>query len=500
MKQKILEILILVIRMSIWNRKIEANTKILTENKTVDVLIIGAGLTGLTTAYYLKNQPSLCIVEASKIGHGVTLNTTAKVTYFQERIYTKIATSTNEEKAKKYLKAQRQAISNLKQLIEKEQIECEFKKTPSYVFANTEKEIEPLKAEVDFLRSQGIEVNETPLPEKITTYASYSVEDTYTFHPLKYLEGLYKILKEKNIPIYEDSPVFKIEEKEGKYICYTKQAQIKANRVVLACHYPFFLIPFFLPLKSSIEKSYIIVSKVEKARDYSCISSATPTYSCRFYNDGKNKYQISLAESHNTAFNQDDEKHFDRVKNIFGLEEKNIVERYSNIDVLTPDHMPYIGKIKHNMYIGVGYNTWGMTNGSLAGKIISDMIMYKQNEFVPLFNPKRKSISHYTKLPYYLFGQTKSFMGAKIKKRKDWYPSTITFQRIDGKSIGIYIDEQKQKHIVYTTCPHLGCTLLFNKQEKTWDCPCHSSRFTIDGECIKGPSVKDIKVEDPSNI
>lgn len=480
--------------MSLWDRKVnKGEPLLLTKDKEVDVLIIGAGITGLTTAYYLRHHPSICIVDAGKIGHGITLNTTAKVTYLQERIYTKINHAFNKEKAIEYLKSQRQAIVYLKNIIEDEQIDCDFKKTPSYVFANTEKEVEPLKVEYNFLKEQGVPIKEEALPEKITTYSSYSVDDTYTFHPLKYLEGLYQVLEKSKIPVYENSPILKIEEKDGKYWCYSNHAVIKAQRVVLACHYPFFLFPFLLPLKSSIEKSYIVVSRVKKDSGYSCISSASPTYSCRFYDDGKDIYQISLSESHNTAFRQDDEKHFRRVKDIFGLADENIVEEYSNVDVLTPDHMPYVGKLKHNMYIAVGYNTWGMTNGVLAGRILSDMIEYRQNEFASLFHPYRRNLVHYAKMPYYLFGQTKSFMGAKIKKKKDWYPHTITFKREDGKNLGIYIDDEGRKHIVYNTCPHLGCSLLFNEREKTWDCPCHSSRFSLEGECIKGPSVKDIK-------
>lgn len=481
--------------MSLWDRKITSDPLLLAKDQNVDVLIIGAGITGLTTAYYLKDYPSVCVVDASRIGCGVTVNTTAKVTYFQERIHTKICNATNEKNAEIYLKSQRQAISYLKEIIEKEKIDCDFKKTPSYVFANTEKEVSPLKTEVEFLKEQGVFVQEKELPEKITTYSSYMVEDTYTFHPLKYLEGLYQVLQKKKIPVYENSRILNIEEKDGKYYCKSSYGCIQANKVVLACHYPFFLFPFLLPVKSSVEKSYIVVSKVEKDGGYSCISSSSPTYSCRFYQDQESCYQISLSESHNIAFHQDDEKHFRRVKDIFGLDDKNVVTEYSNVDILTPDHMPYIGKIKHNMYIGVGYNTWGMTNGVLAGKIISDMILYKQNEFVKVFDPLRKNIARYAKLPYYLFGQTKSYFGAKISKNKVWYPNTITFRRKDGKSLGIYIDSKKVKHIVYNTCPHLGCSLIFNNQEKTWDCPCHSSRFSVDGECIKGPSTKDIKYE-----
>lgn len=479
--------------MSIWNKTIQKQGNLqLTEDIHTDILIIGAGITGLTTAYYLKDTSSVCVVDASTIGHGVTLNTTAKITYFQERIYTKIASLLDEKTASDYLASQRKAILYLKDIVEKESISCSFVKTPSYVFANTEKEVDYLKKEVQFLKKHNVLVKECPLPDKITSYASYCVEDTYVFHPLKYLEGLYNILKKKGIPIYENSPIMKIEKKDDYFYCFSNKTSIKAKKVILACHYPFFLYPFLLPIKTSIEKSYIVVSKVVKNGNYSCISSASPTYSCRFYQKGNDIYQISLSESHNIAFGQNDQQHFKRVKEIFKLKEKDIVCQYSNVDIITNDYIPYIGKIKNNMYIGVGYNTWGMTNGVLAGKILSDLILNRKNEFCQLMNPLRKNISFYFKIPYYLFGQTKSFLGPKLLKQKYWYSPKISFCTKQGKSLAIYVDEKGKKHIIYNKCPHLGCSLIFNEVEKTWDCPCHSSRFTIDGVCIKGPSVKDI--------
>lgn len=489
--------LILVKYMSIWDKK-EKSHKIvsLKENVYTDILIIGGGITGLTTAYYLKDYPSVCLVDASAIGHGVTLNTTAKITYFQERIYTKIAALLNEEKARDYLQSQREAISYLVDIIEKENIACSLTKTPSFVFANTKKEVNYLQKEVEFLKKYHVSVKKHPLPDKITSYDSYCVEDTYVFHPLEYLEGLYEVIRKNGVSIYENSPIMKIEEENGSFICYSNNACIKANKVILACHYPFFLFPFLLPMKSSVEKSYIIVSKVQKDKNYSCISSASPTYSCRFYQKDNEIYQISLSESHNIAFCQNDEKHFKRVKEIFQLNDNDIVCQYSNVDVITNDYIPYIGRIKDNMYIGVGYNTWGMTNGVLAGKILSDLVKNKKNEFQYLMNPLRKTPPFFFKLPYYLLGQTKSFIGPKIKKQKGWYSPRVSFCTKNGKNLAVYIDENKKKHIVYNKCPHLGCSLIFNEVEKTWDCPCHSSRFTIDGECIKGPSTKDISYLD----
>ena len=138
--------------MSIWNKKeIKKDLQKLNKDIETDVLIIGAGITGMTTAYFLKDK-NICVVDANKIGHGVTLNTTAKINYFQERIYTKIKNIRDEKSAVKYLKSQVCAIKNIKEIIEKENIDCDFKRVDSYVFANKKSEVEPLKKEVEFLK------------------------------------------------------------------------------------------------------------------------------------------------------------------------------------------------------------------------------------------------------------------------------------------------------------------------------------------------------------
>lgn len=482
--------------MSIWNKKeIKRKKEELNQNIEIDTLIIGAGMTGMTTAYFLKDE-DICVVDANAIGHGVTLNTTAKINYFQERVYTKIKNIRNKETAIKYLNSQRYAIKEIKQIIENENIDCDFRQVESYVFANTSDEVEPLNKEIEFLKENNINVIEKSLPNKITSYKSYCVNDTYIFNPIKYLNGIYNILKEKNIPVYENTKITKIEKQDNHYICHSEKYFIKAKKIVFACHYPYFIIPFLLPLKSYIEKSYIVVSKVKEDGNFTCISSSSPTYSCRFYQDKDNIYQISLGESHNTSVKQNDAYHFKRVKEIFNLNDKDIVMSYSNTDIITPDHMPYIGEIKNNMYIGVGYNTWGMTNGILAASIISDMILNKENEYVEAFNPNRINLSNFIAFPVILLGQSKSFLGPKINKNKSWYSNRITFINKNGKSLAIYKDESGFEHTIYNKCPHFGCSLIFNEEEKTWDCPCHSSRFDIDGKCIKGPSNYDISYKE----
>lgn len=479
--------------MSIWNiNEKKRNIKELKNDKKVDILIIGGGMTGLTSAYYLKDNKKVCVVDANIIGHGVTMGSTAKINYFQECIYTDIANSTNYNNAIIYLKSQRDAIDYIKNIIKGEKIDCDLKKVPSYVFANAKEEVEHLENEVNFLRRNNIEVFEKKLPLNTTSYKSYYVKDTYIFNPIKYLNGLYEILSNKKIDIYENTKIIKIEREYDKYVCFSEKYKITANKVILAMHYPYFLFPFIMPLKCSIEKSYIIVSKVKNNRNFTCINTKNPIFSCRYYVDKDNAYQICLSKSHDISSHYNDSYYFDRVKEIFKLKEEDIVMKYTNSDIMTPDHMPYIGKLKDNLYIGVGYNTWGMTNSVLAAKIITDDILGIDNVYKEVFKPKRLNIQKILKMPIYMYNSAKSYISTKLIKNKSWYPNNVIFYTKQGKSLACYVDENNIRHIIHNKCPHLGCSLIFNEVEKTWDCPCHSSRFDIDGKCIKGPSNYDI--------
>ena len=178
---------------------------------------------------------------------------------------------------------------------------------------------------------------------------------------------------------------------------------------------------------------------------------------------------------------------------------KDIKYYWFNYDVMTPDSIPIIGSYGEdnpNLLIGTGYNTWGMTNGTLAGKILSDLILDNENKYSSMFSPTRNlNISKAINLTGFNLKSGFTYILSKIKTNYSFYPKNVKVEIRNGKKCGIYIDEENKEHVVSNICPHMKCNLIFNVIDKTWDCPCHGSRFNIDGKAIKGPSVYDISIK-----
>lgn len=467
---------------SIWLKDFSNNITTLDKDISCDVLIIGAGITGLSTAYHLMNHNlRIVVVDRNEIGNGVTAKTTGKITYLQELIYTKLKNELGEEISKKYLQSQLEAIDILTNIIKKEKIACDLEQVKSFVYTKEDVELAKLKEEKKLLEKLGIDVKDYN--------KAIAVNDTYVFHPIKYLMRLKEILLNNNVEIYEKTNIIEIK-KEDQYIGLTENHSIKAKKVVLACHYPFFLFPLLFPVKCHLEKSYIATIK-NKNRKMSMITTKIPTTSLRYHLDN----MIYLNSSHPISTKNNEKDNFNNLINDAKKLGK-IDYIWSNQDIITFDSLPMISKITDDLLIGTGYNTWGMTNGSLAGKILSDIILNNENEFIDLFSLERhKSLNSVKNILVEIIRNGKSFTINKIKKDKSWYKEKLYFTKRKGKAIAIYIDENNKEHIVYNKCPHLKCSLIFNEFEKTWDCPCHGSRFDLDGNCIEGPSRYNIRYE-----
>lgn len=477
---------------SLWLESIKYKDEtVLKKDICCDVLIIGGGITGISTAYQLRNkQLKVVVVDQNKFGHAITARTTAKLTYLQELIYSDLEKTYSKDCANKYYESQREAIDLVDKIIKEHNIKCDLKKVDSYVFTNKESELKNLENEKKLLQEFGCTVESGNDRE----YSFINVKDTYVFHPLKYIFKLKDICKEDGIEFYQNTNINYLDKCDDGYVCGNELFHIKAKKVVFACHYPYFLFPFLMPLKCTLEKSYVCASEVENSKAYSAITSNKPTLSIRFHQDKKVHYRILVTDSHDLYKEYNDSMHFKHLKEVNSKLDGHLQYLWSNHDIMTFDKLPFIGRLQKDnkdLFLATGYNTWGMTNGSLAGKMIADMILDKSNSYEDLFTPLRRL--HIKTIPKAIYGGAKPMIENKVWKNKEWYPESVRFEERKGENVAIYVDKFQKEHIVYNKCPHMKCSLIFNTVEKTWDCPCHGSRFDLDGNVITGPSNYSIK-------
>ena len=461
---------------SIW-KNIDGNTN--TTNKTLetDILIIGGGITGMTSLLYLKNKNTI-LIEANKIGSGITNKTTGKINIMQEYNYQNIEKTTNQETALKYLESQIYITKEIKNIIKNYKIDCNLEKNDSYLFTNQIKNIKKIEKEKQILEKK---INIKTIKKLPNNYPCiYGIKtESYVFNPIKYINKIKDICKNN---IYENTRALSISKKLDYYLIKTNKNKIKAKQILICTHYPF-INKLLIPFKTTIEKEYVIAAQTENKK-INMISNDDEIISIRYYENniiyGTNKSNLSDKLDHKKNINEAIKK----FKNHFNYP---IKYTWYNYDIKSNDYLPIIGKLKNeNILIATAFNKWGMTNGVLAAKIMSDIINKKENKYINLFNPYRKTnIKKITNNIKYNLTNIKAF----IKSKKQ---SNIKYVKENGIEYAIYIDEKNKEHKIINKCPHLKCKLIFNEFDKTWDCPCHGSRYTIDGKVIKGPSTYSI--------
>jgi len=489
-----------MINKSIWLKGIKPKKgNSLKEDIETDVLIIGGGMTGITTAYFLQDKNlDVTLVEQNTIASGQSSKTTGKLTYLQGTILDKIKNVYDEDTVIKYIESQKEAIEIVKNIIIQNNIKCDFESNNSYIFSSKKVNIDKINKNKNKLDkgNHKYKIAEN-IPIKFPSKLSLKVDDTAVFNPVKYLLGIKDVIKDK-INIYENTRILNVELDNNTYIATTNKNIIKAKKVVFACHYPFFLFPYLFPFRSSIKKGYLCASLIDKTKRFNAINEDDTVHSIRYHSDNKN-YIIYSSEERNLGQNTNDTKNYNNL--LWKMKSKlseNVKYYWFNTDIVTTDNLPIIGFLEEdnkNLLIGTGYNLWGMTNGTIAGKILSDLILGNKNKYEELFNPNRTfNINKLKNYVSYNFSNSFSFIKSKLNKNYPFYKNVEIIEK-NNKKYGKYTDEDGNVYIVSNTCPHMKCSLIFNMVDKTWDCPCHSSRFDIKGNVIKGPSVYSISVD-----
>ncbi len=477
---------------SVWSesckfRKREALNK---DIKT-DVLVIGAGIAGILTAYMLKqNGREVVVIDAAEIASGNTKNTTAKITSQHDLIYSKLITEFGEEKARQYAKANELAIKKYKEIIEDKRIECDFEEKPAYVYSLNE--VDVLKEEMEAAKNLGIDaefVQEVNLPFKIKGAVKFN--NQAQFNPLKFLKGI-----SNELVIYENTRALEIKEN----LVVTSGGNITANNIVVATHYPIMNAPGYYFMKMHQERSYVLALENTSEINGMYIDLNKEGYSFRTYNN----LLLLGGISHRTGENEEGGS-YDELRKVAKRLYPKAKEKYywSAQDCMTIDGIPYIGRYSSetpNIYVATGFNKWGMTSSMVSAVIISDMILEKENDFSEIFSPRRFDLSlSINNIANDLIETAKNFIAQKvsipsseIEHIKNGHGGIIEY---NGEKVGVYKNKEGKEFFVSTKCTHLGCQLSWNADELTWDCPCHGSRFDYKGRLIGSPATKDL-VED----
>lgn len=476
---------------SVWKAEININErKALNQNIKCDVLVIGAGMAGILTAYMLnKSGSDVVVIDAGRIGGGVTKNTTAKITSQHDLIYDKLIKEFGEEAARQYAKANELAIKKYKEIIDEESIDCDYEKKSAYLYSSNDVSIleDEYKAAIK-LKIDAELIDEIDIP--VMAKKALKFKNQAQFNPLKFLKSI-----SEKLTIYENTAALDIT--EDNIVVTKNDLKIKANKIVVATHYPFLNTPGYYFMRMHQERDYVIA--LENAQDVNgmYIGVEENSYSFRNY---KNLLLFGGA-GHRTGENEEGGA-YEKLRKVAKELYPNAIERYhwSAQDCITIDNIPYIGEYSlktPDIFVETGFKKWGMTSSMVAAMIISDLILGKENDFSEIFSPRRLDISVSIKnAANDLLLTAKNFLAQRLDIPMESYEDIKIghggIVEYNGQKAGVYKDKNGMVYVVSTKCAHLGCELKWNPDELTWECPCHGSRYNYEGKWIESPTNKNL--------
>ncbi|WP_404447191.1 FAD-dependent oxidoreductase [Sutcliffiella horikoshii] len=497
---------------SLWMEQNSANTfSLLTEDVSADVTIIGAGITGITAAYLLaKEGLKVTLLEAGKVIGGTTGFTTAKISSQHGLIYQDLIKQHGQEKALLYYEANQEGLSFIQDCINNLKIDCDFRTLPSFIYSTSKEMEQKVEEEANAYLKLGIDggfahSEDLALPFSIKN--AVMMRDQAQFHPVNYLNGLLRAFTKLGGKVYEHTRATDIQA-DSSIVKTENGCKVKSNHIIVSTHYPFNDLKGLLFSRLHVERSYALAAKVKEGNipDGMYLSADKPTHSIRSATgpDGK-KLLLLGGHGHPTGQNdRDTSTHYEKLAH-FGskyFDIEDIPFHWSSQDIFSLDNLPYIGPVKkgtENVLIATAYAKWGMTNGTIAACILKDSILNKDNLYKDLFHPSRSEVDYSNTKTFVKENATvaKELIKGKIKREsrsiEELKHDAGGIIQLDGKKVGAYKDKEGTCHLVKPTCTHMGCDVVWNDAERSWDCPCHASRFSYKGDVLEGPATKPLK-------
>ena len=472
---------------------------------SVDIAVLGGGIVGISTALLLKRAGmTVAVLEADRVGAGVTGHTTAKLSSLHGLTYAQLASSFGDDGARAYGEANQAGIEQVAQWVETERIDCDFRRKPNFTYATSPDKLRDVEKEVEVAQRLGLPASyteETDLPYPVAGAVRF--EDQAEFHPRRFVLALAELVDGDGSHVFEGTRATGVSEGRPSRVETTGPA-VTAGAVVVATHFPFLDRGLYFA-RIHPERSYALGVRVRgDAPQGMYISADQPTRSIRSHPVPDGEVLIVGGEGHKTGQGGDTLERY-RALERFAREHwdvESIAYQWASQDNESVDHVPYVGKFaphSRRIYTATGFRKWGLAQGVAAAMILEDVILGRKNPWASLYDPGRMkpvaSAKDFVKENVNVAGR---FVGDRLTKRggrdaNDLAPGEGDIVQLNGEKVAGFRDENGTLHAVSTVCTHLGCQVNWNSGDRSWDCPCHGSRFSPDGEILHGPAVSPLE-------
>ena len=475
----------------------------LTREVTADVAVVGGGIVGIVTASLLKEAGlTVALVDSKRLVHGVTGYTTAKLTAGHNVIYEHLTGAFGEDGARAYAEANQAAIEHVARVTAERGIECDLERTANYVYTESSDEVARLAAEADAARAAGLPASlttETELPFPVA--AAIRTENQAQFHPRKFLLPLAASLRGDGSHVFEHSRVIAVDEGDPCFV-RTALGVVRARDVVVATHLPILDRGLFFA-KTHPNRSYVVAGRADAAIAGMYISTESPVHSLRSTPHEGGRLLLVGGEGHKTGQEPRTDERYARLadwaRSRVGLDE--LEYRWSTQDNYAVDRVPYVGRLRRtakHVYVATGFGGWGMSNGVAAALVLAELVRGEENPWAGVYDATRvKPATAARDFAKENGNVAKRWFGDRVRARSDDPASLAAGEGdvfgVDGRRLAVHRDESGSLHAVSAVCTHLGCIVQWNPAERSWDCPCHGSRFDAGGTVIQGPAVRDLK-------
>ena len=467
-----------------------------------EVAVVGAGIVGLTTALLLaESGASVAVVEAGEVGRSVTGYTTAKVSSLHGLTYRTLVGKHGEERARLYGEANEAGLEKIAALVRELAIDCDFRRKPNFTYTVTESDRSEVEEEAEVAARLGLPAafDETlDLPFRV--FGAVRFERQAEFHPVRYLHGLLGRLLELGVPVVEGTRVTSADDGKPVRLGTDTGWTVTADRVVIATHFPLLDRGVWFA-RVHPQRSYAMTVRARGPLPQAMyLSTESPAHTIRTVPADGGELLLVGGESHKPGMRHSGEA-YGRLeawaRDNFDVD--GVEHRWATQDNMPVDGLPYVGRLwplSDRLLMATGFKKWGLANGTAAAMILADTIAGRENGWQPAYDASR--VTPRQSAPKFLKENATVgalFFGDRLRRGSadDLPPGEGRIVRHGLRQAAVYRDEDGELHALSARCTHLGCIVKWNGVEKTWDCPCHGSRFDTNGDVVHGPAVKPLE-------